>query len=228
MDSLDPARTALLVTHMAKGVAGDVDTPFTDFSGAGPRRKGSSGSRHGCWTCSARPRQRWSTPWSHTSPGCPGSGRTRPCFARSSTVPPFCKALPRSRSLTMSLPDPMNQSSGDRRPTDSKTPHSTPFSGWQVSTPSCSSVSPLMSPSSPPRALHLICNIERLSSPTPARPTGMKPTPARSTCSKNGSPRHPPPTRSSAPFEELPPAQPTELRERELLPSPTFVDRSSG
>ena len=28
MDSLDPARTALLVVHMAKGVAGQVDTPF--------------------------------------------------------------------------------------------------------------------------------------------------------------------------------------------------------
>jgi nicotinamidase-related amidase len=28
MDSLDPAGTALLVVHMAKGVAGEVDTPF--------------------------------------------------------------------------------------------------------------------------------------------------------------------------------------------------------
>ena len=28
MDSLDPGRTALLVVHMAKGVAGQVDTPF--------------------------------------------------------------------------------------------------------------------------------------------------------------------------------------------------------
>ena len=28
MDFLDPARTALLVVHMAKGVAGQVDTPF--------------------------------------------------------------------------------------------------------------------------------------------------------------------------------------------------------
>ena len=28
MDSFDPARTALLVVHMAKGVAGQVDTPF--------------------------------------------------------------------------------------------------------------------------------------------------------------------------------------------------------
>jgi biuret amidohydrolase len=28
MDRLDPARTALLVVHMAKGVAGEVDTPF--------------------------------------------------------------------------------------------------------------------------------------------------------------------------------------------------------
>jgi biuret amidohydrolase len=28
MDRLDPARTALVLVHMAKGVAGDVDTPF--------------------------------------------------------------------------------------------------------------------------------------------------------------------------------------------------------
>jgi biuret amidohydrolase len=28
MDRLDPARTALVVVHMAKGVAGEVDTPF--------------------------------------------------------------------------------------------------------------------------------------------------------------------------------------------------------
>ena len=28
MDTLDPARTALLVVHMVKGVAGEVDTPF--------------------------------------------------------------------------------------------------------------------------------------------------------------------------------------------------------
>src|SRR5580698_4231333 len=28
MDKLDPARTALVVVHMVKGVAGDVDTPF--------------------------------------------------------------------------------------------------------------------------------------------------------------------------------------------------------
>jgi nicotinamidase-related amidase len=28
MDSLDPSRTALLVVHMVKGAAGQVDTPF--------------------------------------------------------------------------------------------------------------------------------------------------------------------------------------------------------
>ena len=28
MDTLDPARTSLVVVHMVKGVAGDVDTPF--------------------------------------------------------------------------------------------------------------------------------------------------------------------------------------------------------
>jgi nicotinamidase-related amidase len=31
MDRLDPARTALLVVHMAKGVAGQVDTPFNQL-----------------------------------------------------------------------------------------------------------------------------------------------------------------------------------------------------
>ena len=29
LNSLDPARTALLVVHMVKGVAGEVDTPFS-------------------------------------------------------------------------------------------------------------------------------------------------------------------------------------------------------
>jgi nicotinamidase-related amidase len=29
MDRLDPARTALVVVHMVKGVAGDIDTPFS-------------------------------------------------------------------------------------------------------------------------------------------------------------------------------------------------------
>jgi nicotinamidase-related amidase len=28
MDMLDPAQTALMMVHMARGVAGDVDTPF--------------------------------------------------------------------------------------------------------------------------------------------------------------------------------------------------------
>jgi hypothetical protein len=29
MDRLDPTRTALAMVHMAKGVAGEVDTPFS-------------------------------------------------------------------------------------------------------------------------------------------------------------------------------------------------------
>jgi hypothetical protein len=29
MDRLDPARTALVMVHMAKGVVGEVDTPFS-------------------------------------------------------------------------------------------------------------------------------------------------------------------------------------------------------
>ena len=40
MDSLDPARTALLVVHMAKGVAGQVDPPFNRLFRFGPIQLG--------------------------------------------------------------------------------------------------------------------------------------------------------------------------------------------
>ena len=40
MDSLDPARTALLVVHMAKGVAGPVDTPFNRLFRQRAEKKG--------------------------------------------------------------------------------------------------------------------------------------------------------------------------------------------
>jgi nicotinamidase-related amidase len=40
MDSFDPARTALLVVHMAKGVAGPVDTPFNRLFRQRAEKKG--------------------------------------------------------------------------------------------------------------------------------------------------------------------------------------------
>ena len=58
MDTLDPARTALVVVHMVKGVAGEVDTPSTGFSGPEPKRQESSESRHGCWTGSAQAKRK--------------------------------------------------------------------------------------------------------------------------------------------------------------------------
>jgi hypothetical protein len=65
MDVLDPTRSALVVVHMVKGVAGKVDTPSTVFSGVGPRGQGSSRPSNGCWTF-RKPRRRWSSPRSHT------------------------------------------------------------------------------------------------------------------------------------------------------------------
>ena len=41
VDMLDPNKTALVVVHMVKGVAGEVDTPSTEVSGAELRRKDS-------------------------------------------------------------------------------------------------------------------------------------------------------------------------------------------
>lgn len=40
LDGLDPSRTALLVVHMVKGVAGDVDTPFNRLFRHRAREKG--------------------------------------------------------------------------------------------------------------------------------------------------------------------------------------------
>jgi hypothetical protein len=56
------------------------------------------------------------------------------------------------------------------------------------------------SPSNPPRALRLIFNTGRSSSPTHAPPTATRLTPARSTRSKSGSARRLRPTRSLGPW----------------------------
>jgi len=40
MDNFDPARTSLLVVHMAKGVAGPVDTPFSRLFRQRAEKKG--------------------------------------------------------------------------------------------------------------------------------------------------------------------------------------------
>jgi hypothetical protein len=40
MDKLDPTRTALLLVHMAKGVAGPVDTPFNRLFGRRAEKAG--------------------------------------------------------------------------------------------------------------------------------------------------------------------------------------------
>ena len=44
MDRLDPARTALVVVHMVKGVAGEVDTPFNRIFRRRAEEKGTHGS----------------------------------------------------------------------------------------------------------------------------------------------------------------------------------------
>ena len=180
MDSLDPARTALLVVHMAKGVAGQVDTPFNRLFRQRAEKTGVVGVQARLLDGFRKAKAKVVSPWSPTR-GCPGSGRTPRCFARSSGAPLFCRALPRLRSSTKSPPGPKSRSSGDRRQMGSTALRSTPFSAWQALIPSCSLVSRPTSRSNPPRALHATGNIGRSSSPTPARPTATKPTPARST-----------------------------------------------
>jgi hypothetical protein len=60
MDRLDPARTALVLVHMVKGVAGDVDTPFSRLFRQRAEEAGSSGLSSDCWTGSARQGRWWS------------------------------------------------------------------------------------------------------------------------------------------------------------------------
>jgi hypothetical protein len=199
MDRLDPARTALLVAHMAKGVAGDVDTPFNRLFRRRAEEKGvirvQARLLDGFRTAKAKMVYTLVT----YQPGLRGVRPNSPLFRTLIETPTLLRALPRSRSSTTSPPGPVNRSSGDRRPTGLTAPHSTPFSAWQASTPSCSSASPPTSPSNPPPALHPTCNTGRSSFQMHARPTAMMPTHARSTYFESGSARRPPPMRSSAP-----------------------------
>jgi hypothetical protein len=86
LNGLDPARTALVVVHMVKGVAGEVVTPFSRLFKHRAEQTGSSRLSYGCWTRSAGRRLGCSTPRSRTSRGSPGSARILRCGALSSIV----------------------------------------------------------------------------------------------------------------------------------------------
>jgi hypothetical protein len=82
---LDPARTALLLVHMVRGVAGDVDTPFNQLFRHRAEDTGIIGVQ-------ARLLDRFRTAKAKvlytavTYKGSPGSGRTPRCGAPSTTV----------------------------------------------------------------------------------------------------------------------------------------------
>jgi hypothetical protein len=201
MDRLDPARTALVMVHMVKGVAGDVDTPFNRIFRHRAEETGIIGVQarllDGFRTAKAKVVYTLVT----YQPGFPGVRPNSPLFRTAIDANCLLEGTPAVEVMDELAPRPGEPVVGDRRPAGSTAPYSTPFSAWQASTPSCLSVWPPPSRSNPPRAVHATWDTGRSSSPTPAPPTATRPTPTRSTCSKSGSARHPSPTRSSAPWD---------------------------
>jgi hypothetical protein len=196
VDSLDPARTALLLVHMAKGVAGDVDTPFNRLFRRRAEEKGVIGVQARLLDGFRRAKAKVVYTLVTYQPGLPGVRPNSPLFRTLVESPTLLQGTPAVEVIDDVAPRPMNRSSGDRRPAGSTAPDSTPFSAWRASIPSCSSVSRPTSLSNPPRALHPICNTGRSSFQMHARPTAMMPTHARSTYFESGSARRPPPMRS--------------------------------
>src|SRR5579863_3862164 len=85
MDKLDPARTALVVVHTVKGVAGEVDAPFNRIVRRRAEEKGLMGVQKRLldgFRSARRKARKWSTPRSRISPVTPGSRGTPGCSAR--------------------------------------------------------------------------------------------------------------------------------------------------
>ena len=227
MDRLDSARTALVVVHMVKGVAGEVDTPFSRMFRQRAEETGIIGVQarllDGFRTAKAKVVYTLVT----YQPGFPGVSPNSPLYRTAIDANSLLEGTPAVEVVDELAPGPMNRSSGDRGPAGSTAPYSTPFSAWLASTPSCWSAWPPTSRSNPPRAGHATWDTARSSSPTPAPPTATRPTPARSTCSKSGSARHPPQTRSSAPWDSYRRRAdnlPAELRRAEKTTCATLLD----
>jgi nicotinamidase-related amidase len=106
---LDPARTAFVLVHMVRGVAGDVDTPFNQLF----RRRA---EETGIIRTQQRLLGRFRTAKAKVlytavtyKQGLPGVRPNSRCGAPSSTVSASWRALPRSRSSTPSPPGPTSR-----------------------------------------------------------------------------------------------------------------------
>ena len=154
MDRRESARSALVLVHMAKGVVGDVDTPFN-------RMFRQRAEETGIIKVQARLLDGFRTAKVKVvytlvtyQPGFPGVSANSPLFRTAIDANTLREGTPAVEIIDELAPGPTNRSSGDRRATGLTAPSWTPFSAWQVSTPSCSSAWPPTSPSNPPRAVH--------------------------------------------------------------------------
>ena len=137
---LDPARTALVLVHMVRGVAGDVDTPFNQLFRRRAEESGIIGVQ-------ARLLDRFRTAKAKVlytavtyKQGLPGVRPNSPLWRTLFNCVCLMEGTPAVEVIDDVAPGPMNRSSGDRRPTGSTAPSSTPFSAWQASITSCSAV----------------------------------------------------------------------------------------
>ena len=107
MDRLDPARTALLVVHMAKGVAGQVDTPFNRlFRRAGRKDRAHPGPGTVCWTGSAGRKAKVVYTLVTYQPGLPGVRPNSPLFRTLVESPTLLQGTPAVEVIDNIAPQP--------------------------------------------------------------------------------------------------------------------------
>ena len=120
MDSLDPARTALLVVHMAKGVAGQVDTPFNRLFRQRAEKTGVIGVQARLLDGFRRAKAKVVYTLVTYQPELPGVRPNSPLFRTLIESPTLLEGTSAVEVIDDVAPRPDEPVSGDRRPTGSR------------------------------------------------------------------------------------------------------------
>ncbi|SHN77740.1 Nicotinamidase-related amidase [Bradyrhizobium erythrophlei] len=199
MEILDPARTALLVVHMAKGVAGQVDTPFNRLFRQRAEETGVIGVQARLLDGFRKAKAKVVYTLVTYQPGLPGVRPNSPMFRTLVGSPTLLQGTPAVEVIDDIAPRPDEPVvRGQAANGFDGTTLDTILRVAGIDTLVLVGIATDVGVESTARALHATGNTGRSSSPTPARPTATRPTPARSTSCKSGSARPLPQTRSSA------------------------------
>jgi biuret amidohydrolase len=106
VNSLDPARTTLLVVHMAKGVAGPVDSPFNRMFRQRAEKSGIIGRQQRLLDEFRRAKAKVVYTFVTYQPGVPGVGPNSPLFRTVVDNPTLLQGTPAVEAMDEVAPEP--------------------------------------------------------------------------------------------------------------------------